>query len=71
MQNLTKIYHLDLDHNNIEDIQPLVDNSGLVGNNDYVFLTWNYLDITEGSEDMEDINALIGRGVNVYYDPQN
>ncbi|MBO8166587.1 MAG: leucine-rich repeat domain-containing protein, partial [Kosmotoga sp.] len=70
LQNLTNIYFLDLDHNNIEDIQPLVDNAG-IGNYDSVYIRYNYLDITEGSEDMEDINALKDRGVNVYYDPQN
>ena len=30
----------------------------------------NHLNLTEGSDDMEDINTLIDRGVTVEYEPQ-
>ena len=69
LQNLTNLRHLVLDQNSITDIQPLVDNSG-VASGDFVYLRYNLLDVTPGSDDMTDIQALIDRGVNVYYLPQ-
>jgi Leucine-rich repeat (LRR) protein len=50
----------------ISDISPLVENSGL-GEGDVVTITDNNLDLSEGSEDMENIGALEDRGVVVYY----
>jgi len=52
--------------NQISDISPLVENSGL-GEGDYVLLSNNNLDLSEGSEDMENIRQLEGRGVVVHY----
>jgi len=43
-----------------------VENSGL-GSGDIVVLRLNNLDLSEGSEDLEDIRQLEGRGVEVYY----
>ena len=70
LQNLTNLQWLYLDHNIITDIQPLVNNSG-IGSGDKVVISYNYLDLTPGSTDMNNINILINRGVNVVYQPQN
>jgi hypothetical protein len=43
-----------------------VENSGL-GVGDIVFLANNNLDLSEGSEDLENIKQLQGRGVEVHY----
>jgi len=42
-----------------------------LGSGDSVDIHYNYLDLTLGSPDMLDIEALQGRGVNVDFDPQN
>ena len=70
LENLTNLTTLCLHGNQIADISPLVNNSGL-GSGDTLDLCNNYLDLTPGSPDMMDIQALQGRGVNVDYDPQN
>jgi hypothetical protein len=57
---------LSLGANQISDISPLVENSGL-GAGDEVWLLANNLDLGEGSEDMENIRALEDRGVVVHY----
>ena len=59
-------YSLRLNENQISDISPLVENSGL-GEGDEVWLEDNNLDLTEGSEDMEDIETLEERGVKVVH----
>jgi hypothetical protein len=64
LQYATSLTDLDLGGNQISDIQPLVNNSGL-GNGDTLDITCNKLD----SGDMDNINALINRGVNVTYKP--
>ncbi len=66
LASLTNLTWLYLRLNQISDISPLVENSGL-GPGDIVFLLSNNLDLSEGSEDMEDIRQLEGRGVEVYY----
>ena len=66
LQKLTKLINLNLSYNNIADISSLVDNTGL-GSGDYLYITHNNLDLTEGSDDMNNINTLIDRGVYVYY----
>ncbi len=48
--------------NQISDISPLLENSGL-GEGDEVLLDNNNLDLREGSEDMENISQLEERGV--------
>ena len=67
IENLTSLNVLELDRNQISDISPLVENSGL-GTGDTIGLSDNNLDLSEGSEDMENIKNLEGRGVEVNYD---
>ncbi len=64
--NLTNLTWLRLDENQISDISALVENSGL-DSEDEVWLENNNLDLSEGSEDMENIKALEDRGVVVHY----
>ena len=66
LASLTNLTWLSLRNNQISDISPLVENSGL-GEGDYVLLKYNNLDLSEGSEDMENIRQLEGRGVLVHY----
>ena len=60
---------LGLQNNEITNIQPLVDNSG-INSGDKVYLQENYLDTSESSEDMKNIQTLIDRGADVEYEPQ-
>jgi len=69
LSNLTNLADLRLTQNRVEDISPLLDNPGL-GDGDSVLLGGNNLELGEGSEDMENIRALEGRGVLVSLDPQ-
>ena len=64
--NLTSLTWLRLSENQISDISPLVENSGL-GEGDEVWLEDNDLDLTEGSEDMDNIRQLEERGAEVHY----
>ena len=64
LASLTKLHWLFLDKNQISDISPLVENSGL-GEGDRVGLGNNNLDLSEGSEDLENIRQLEARGVMV------
>ncbi len=66
LENLTSLNMLELGNNQISDITPLVENSGL-GTGDEVWLEDNNLDLSQGSEDMENIRALEDRGVLVRY----
>ena len=70
LSGLINLTDLQLWTNQISDIQALVDNAGL-GVGDKVGIGYNYLDLTPGSPDMLDIEALQGRGVDVEYRPQN
>jgi Leucine-rich repeat (LRR) protein len=63
LTNLTTLY---LNDNQISDVSPLVENSGL-GEGDTVWLANNNLDLSEGSEDLENIRQLEARGVSVSY----
>lgn len=62
--SLANLSSLVLADNEISDISPLLENSGL-GQGDQVFLQNNPLDLTEGSEDLENIRQLKERGVSV------
>ena len=42
-----------------------------IGSGDSIFMRRNFLDLTPGSQDMENINTLISRGCEVDYYPQN
>ena len=52
--------------NQIESIDPLLENSGL-GAGDYLDIRNNLLDLSPGSQDMQAIQVLIDRGVTVFY----
>ncbi len=69
LQELDYLKNLSLNDNQIDDIQPLVDNSG-IESGDWIDLSYNKLNIKPGSQDMNNINALINRGVDVDYEPQ-
>ena len=66
LASLTSLEYLHLGVNQISDISPLVENRGL-GEGDTLLLENNNLDLSEGSEDLENIRQLEGRGVVVYY----
>jgi Leucine-rich repeat (LRR) protein len=66
LQNLLEIEELNLKHNEISDIAPLVNNPGL-DEGDILDIRFNDMDLTEGSEDMQNIEELQSRGVIVYY----
>ena len=70
LAGLTNLVQLYLDHNMLNDIQALVENSGL-GVGDEVNVRYNYLDLAASADDMQNIQALINRGVDVEYQPQN
>jgi internalin A len=57
---------LYLSLNQISDISPLVQNEG-IGSGDVVFLQKTNLDLSEGSEDLENIRRLEERGVAVIH----
>ena len=69
LAGLTALNMLDLSPNQISDISALVDNTGL-GDGDIIWLKYNRLDLSPGSQAMKDINALEARGVTVHYEPQ-
>lgn len=69
LENLTKLNLLYFPSNYVEDIGPLVRNNGL-GYGDDIDMAYNSLDLTEGSQNMRDIQALLDRGVGVGYSPQ-
>ena len=60
--SLTNLSTLDLAGNPITDISPLVDNVGL-NEGDEVWLVGTGLDLSEGGEDLENIQRLQERGV--------
>jgi Leucine-rich repeat (LRR) protein len=69
LSSLTNLTVLDLASNQISDLSPLLANTGL-GAGDTVLLGGNNLDLSPGSEDMENIGILEARGVVVSLDPQ-
>lgn len=70
LENLSKINRLFISNNNIEDLTGLVNNDGFQEELSLIDITFNYLDITEGSQNMIDIQLLKDRGIDVFYDPQ-
>ena len=70
LAGLINLTTLDVHENRIADIGTVVSNAG-IDNGDYVDIRWNHLSLTPGSQDMEDISTLLGRGVNLEYDPQH
>ncbi len=69
LAGLTGIRAFFLSHNRISDISALVANPGLDGG-DNVYIEYNCLDVSPGSDDMQSIDTLNRRGVAVYYRPQ-
>ena len=69
LSSLTDLEYLYLSTNQILDLAPLVGNAG-IGSGDDVDVRWNHLCLAPGLGDMEDINTLLGRGVNIVYTPQ-
>jgi len=69
LANLTRLKELDFNNNKVSDISALVNNIG-INAGDEVDMRYNYLDLSEGSKNMQDINTLISRGVKVKYIPQ-
>src|SRR6056297_3788143 len=68
IENMKQLKSLSLNSNNITDITPNV--QGPLNSLEELSIKNNYLDLTEGSKDMENIQLLIDRGVDVYYQPQ-
>lgn len=69
LENLTNLKTLWFLQNEVRDIRSLVANEGL-DSESWIDLRNNYLDLTEGSQNMEDINELIEREVFIMYEPQ-
>jgi hypothetical protein len=69
LSGLTNLTWLWLDSNQIVDIAPLVNNAGIDSGDD-VDLSWNYLCLYPGSQDMENIEELLSRGVSIEYGGQ-
>ena len=65
---LTNLSTLQLRYNQIHDIRPLVNNPSFAGGAD-ISLSFNPLPLHPGSPGMRDIEALQGRGVNVFFAP--
>jgi len=66
LSSLANVTDFQLLYNQISDLQALVDNAGL-GAGDSVNIQYNNLDLTPGSDDMLNIQALESRGVTVTY----
>ena len=66
LANLINLKWLILNNNQTSDISPLVNNAGL-GNGEMVELRNNPLDLSPGSDDMQNIETLRSRGVIVRY----
>jgi uncharacterized repeat protein (TIGR02543 family) len=68
IENCTRLTGLHLEDNLIEDITPLVNNSGL-DTGTWITLSYNRLDLGPGP-DMDNIQTLLDRGVSLDYTPQ-
>jgi len=66
LTNLINLDTINLAYNTVSDITSLVNNVGLT-TNDNIDMRNNNLDLTAGSEDMQNIQALIDRGIVVLY----
>ena len=69
MENLANLERLYFKNNKVNNIKALVENDGF-GEEDYIDMRENSLNLTEGSEDMVNIQELKERGVEVKYEPQ-
>jgi len=69
LQNLINLFSLYFSYNQLSDISALVSNPGL-GSGDQIYMEYNYLDLTDGSQNKQDIETLLSRGVSIDYIPQ-
>jgi len=69
LENLTDLSLLIFYQNKVSDISSLVANTGL-GAGDEIKMDQNFLNLTKGSQNMQDIQTLIDRGCIVSYEPQ-
>lgn len=69
LQHLPNLDQLFFEDNLVTDISPLVANTSLTDTE--IDMRRNNLDLTEGSQNRQDIQALIDRGCFVIFDPQN
>lgn len=75
LTNLLNLQRVRLTGNNISDLQPLIDNYKIkengekvgLGEGDKVEVSSNNLDLSKGSKDLQDIQTLMDRGVDVDY----
>ena len=64
--NLTNLEDINLKNNRISDISPLIENLG-IGKGDELNIKGNRLNLSRGSQDLENIQILEERGVSVSY----
>jgi uncharacterized repeat protein (TIGR02543 family) len=69
LANLKNLNYLNLERNEISDISVLVKNEGL-GYGDYIYLEYNYLDLSPDAQDWADIQTLNDRRAAVFYTRQ-
>ena len=69
LENMINLDEVFLSENQITDISALVNNAG-IADGDEIELSENLLDLSEGSDDLANIEALQSRGVEVIYLPQ-
>lgn len=71
LKDIKALQYLYLNNNQIEDITPLVESQFVINYNGYFYclidVGENNLDLTPGSDDMNNIQAIIDKGINVYY----
>jgi Leucine-rich repeat (LRR) protein len=63
LTNLTTLYFYE---NSVSDISALVDNND-IGENDSIRISDNELNLTDGSDDMQNIQTLKNRGATISY----
>jgi len=69
LKPLKNLKRLALSDNKISDIKALVENTGLSGANDTIYIEKNCLDINAG-EDKANVQKLLDRGIKLSYKPQ-
>ncbi len=69
LENLELLERLIFNDNSVDDLSALIDNQGL-GDQDRVDIRDNDLDLSLDKKDLQDIEALEGRGVQVDFIPQ-
>lgn len=72
ISGLTNLIGVNLEYNLISNISPLVTNSnnGGLKSGSRVWLSYNLLDVRQGSQSISDLQSLTAKGVSVSYTPQ-